>query len=73
MPMKSLTGYSPWGRKESDTTERLSTQRCLMGYPLDPPELPSLKLGIENNRDQVFHFPSQEAKWQGLNFHKLEA
>ena len=30
-----------------------------MGYPLDPPELHSLKLGIENNRDQVFHFPSQ--------------
>ena len=22
---KSLAGYSPWGRKESDTTERLST------------------------------------------------
>ena len=30
-----------------------------MGYPLDPPELHSSKLGIENNRDQVFHFPSQ--------------
>ena len=28
-----------------------------MGYPLDPPELHSLKLGIGNNRDQVFHFP----------------
>ena len=23
----SLAGYSPWGRKESDTTERLSTAR----------------------------------------------
>ena len=22
---RSLVGYSPWGRKESDTTERLST------------------------------------------------
>ena len=22
---RSLAGYSPWGRKESDTTERLST------------------------------------------------
>ena len=42
-----------------------------MGYPLDPPKLHSLKLGIENNRDQVFHFPSQEGKWQDLNFHKL--
>jgi len=24
---RSLAGYSPWGRKESDTTERLSTAR----------------------------------------------
>ena len=23
---RSLAGYSPWGRKESDTTERLNTQ-----------------------------------------------
>ena len=25
---RSLVGYSPWGRKESDTTEGLSTQPC---------------------------------------------
>ena len=26
---RGLAGYSPWGRKESDTTERLSTaQQC---------------------------------------------
>ena len=25
---KSLVGYSPWGRKESDTTEQLSTHPC---------------------------------------------
>ena len=25
---RSLVGYSPWGCKESDTTERLSTQPC---------------------------------------------
>ena len=31
-----------------------------MGYLLDPPELHSLKLGIGNNPDQVFHFSSQE-------------
>ena len=31
-----------------------------MGYPSDLPELFSLKLEIGNNRDQVFHFPSQE-------------
>ena len=26
---RSLAGYGPWGRKESDTTERLSTQHSL--------------------------------------------
>ena len=46
-------------------------QDCLMAYPLDPPELHSLKLGIGNNRDQVFHFPSQEGKCQNLNSLKL--
>ena len=38
-----------------------------MGYLLDLPELLSLKLEIGNNRDQVFHFSSQEGKWQHLN------
>ena len=41
------------------------------GVSLDTPELHSLKLEIGNNRDQVLHFPSQEGKWQDLNFHKL--
>ena len=36
---RSLIGYSPWGRKESDTTERLHFTSlpllgCLAGYPL---------------------------------------
>ena len=26
---RSLTGYSPWGCKESDTTEQLITEQCL--------------------------------------------
>ena len=26
---RSLVGYSPWGRKESDTGERLSTQHTM--------------------------------------------
>ena len=39
-----------------------------MGYPLDLSELYSLKVGIENNLDQVFHFPSQEGQWPDLNF-----
>ena len=30
-----------------------------MGYPLDLPELHSLKLEIGNNRDQMFPFPFQ--------------
>ena len=25
---RSLVGYSPWGRKESDMTEQLSTAQC---------------------------------------------
>jgi len=28
---RSLTGYSPWGRKEWDTTERLSTAQYSRG------------------------------------------
>ena len=28
---RSLVGYSPWGLKESDTTEQLSTDRNLPG------------------------------------------
>ena len=26
---RSLAGYSPWGHKESDMTEQLSTHRCI--------------------------------------------
>ena len=26
---KSLAGYSPWGRKEKDTTEQLSLHACM--------------------------------------------
>ena len=29
---RSLEGYSPWGRKESDMTEQLSTARCIIVY-----------------------------------------
>ena len=38
---KSLVGYSPWGHKESDTTERLH-------YPLQYP-------GLENSMDCTVH------------------
>ena len=29
---RSLVGYSPWGRKESDTTERLHSLTHSLGY-----------------------------------------
>ena len=29
---RNLMGYSPWGRKESDTAERLSTQYTISSY-----------------------------------------
>ena len=29
---RSLAGYSPWGRNESDTTERLSTHALCKSY-----------------------------------------
>ena len=29
---RSLTGYSPWGHKELDTTEQLSTHKNADGY-----------------------------------------
>ena len=28
LPWRSLAGYSPWGRKESDTAEQLSAYPC---------------------------------------------
>ena len=30
---RSLVGYSPWGHKESDTTERLNTHTHLQNSP----------------------------------------
>ena len=30
---RSLEGYSPWGRKESDRTEQLNTARVLVLFP----------------------------------------
>ena len=41
---RSLTGYSPWGRKESDTTERLSLSLSLLGKGLTPCLSPALSL-----------------------------
>ena len=66
--------------KENETLDRdcsqfitlsYAAQEDLMDTPLDNPELHSLKLETRNNHDQMFHFPSQEGKWQDLNFHIL--
>ena len=34
---RSLVGYSPWGRKESDTTERLHTHTHIFTKMFAPP------------------------------------
>ena len=38
MDRGAFVGYSPWGRKESDTSESLSTRSCTpRGYPKSLP------------------------------------
>ena len=32
LKQRSLVGYSPWGRKEAGTTERLSKQASYLGF-----------------------------------------
>ena len=36
---RSLVGYSPWGRKESDTTEGFSFFLCVLDNVLDPGDI----------------------------------
>ena len=43
---RSLVGYSPWGRKELDTMERLSTAHVAFS-PLDSATLPLFLTGAE--------------------------
>ena len=51
---RSLTGYSPWGRKELDTTERLSTHMCILN-PGPSWQLPrSLKICWLDNSTSLF-------------------
>ena len=47
---RSLVGYSPWGHKESDTTERLSTAQHSVWYIfVESPELaPALYQRLQN-------------------------
>ena len=57
---RSLAGYSPWGRKESDTTERLSTAQhsrgCEGEQNLSSPNMPlrhedDFELDDQNHED----------------------
>ena len=36
LKQRRLMGYSPWGHKESDMTERLSTHICMKWFIQDP-------------------------------------
>ena len=42
---RSLVGYSPWGRKESDTTERLSTHTT---------HIIKLHVIVKNNKGMIY-------------------
>ena len=58
MDRGAMVGYSPWGRKESDTTEQLSTAVCtragqyaktLPTAPLPTPPSPSSNSSLVQN------------------------
>ena len=55
---RSLVGYSPWGRKESDTTERLRfTSLWFPSYIIDPLDysyLPLFPVGISSLKVMSF-------------------
>ena len=62
---RSLMGYSPWGRKESDTTERLTL------WSSDLPKDHRLPLlGQEKGRDLVSPHIMKESCLQVLGFRK---
>ena len=52
---RSLEGYHPWGCKESDTTERLSTAAALFFYP-NPLSLSLSWFHLSNLDSTVSHF-----------------
>ena len=60
---KSLVGYSPWGRKESDTTERLSFSSLPLAPPWEPclPVQPLYSPG-RGRRYRVPPLPGKEKK-----------
>ena len=44
---RSLIGYSPWGRKESDTTERLHKQAIVINKDVFEPSYNDLKFTVQ--------------------------
>ena len=62
---RSLVGYSPWGRKESDTTERLQCQCQCGSKELDTTERLSL---ILFNIYISIHSTNIHTKWSLANF-----
>ena len=57
----SLVGYSPWGRKESDTTEQLNNKHSLvLSQHSSHPTIPSLCPGTDGGRGRRWiSWPSQ--------------
>jgi len=74
---EELTGYSPWGRKESDTTERLShiqhtkgikpliSQRALRGHLLS-----CLLALLNHTAKSLYKLPTKQETTQSLPEHQ---
>ena len=75
---RSVAGYSPWGRKESDTTEQLSMQEqqtgirrgktattpCFLYKENRKGEEQNLKNGPRKPRVQLGHWWEEESRWR---------
>ena len=53
---KSLEGYSPWGRKELDTAEQLSTAQGYLSHLWASPQKTELKFSVVGSGDMFFFF-----------------
>ena len=65
---RSLTGYSPWGHKESDTTEHAQGCQCVHDSVLPP---------LRGTLDSIMHFLNslgyESSVWQAVfNYSKLQ-
>ena len=74
---RSLVGYSPWGRKDSDTSVQLSTH---VGNLVSPWSRVVSLLGLAvgnlspgaSNRDEGVFAPQNSAGYLGLNSHSRD-